>query len=66
MEFIEKKKKKSACKYQRTPLAEKTKRGLECLGFFSIPVEVLGGEMVVVTHGGALQLPEGLREDDFN
>lgn len=58
-------KKKSACKYQRTSLAEKTKRALECLGFFSNPVGVLGGEMVVVTHGGGLQLPEGLRED-FN
>lgn len=39
---------------------------LECLGALSNPVGVLGGETVVVTHGGGLQLPEGLRERIFN
>lgn len=60
MAFIEK-------KISRTSLAEKEKqRGLECLGVFSNPVGVLAGEMVVVTHSGGLQLPEGLRGGGFN
>lgn len=58
--------KKSACKYQRPSLAGKEKRAFECLGGFSNPVGVLGGEMVVMTHGGGLQLPESLRKGGFN
>lgn len=36
------------------------------LGDFSDPGGVLGEEVVVLTHGGCLELPDSLRQGDFN